>query len=509
MSVTVRFAGEANSLLQEQDKISAGAQKVTDEYKEWLKGVKELDAAHKRFTVDSTSAFDKHANKLRDLDKLWGSGRISAEQYHVAVKRANEEFSSVADKGQSHFLSMIKNAALAASAVGLVREAWSAVLDIQQQSAEIDRARAEKSQRMASGAASFVAMQPKESAKSRLDQVLQWTQGAMEPGLALDMFQGLQSATPGGTTDEGFQRTGKAFREVITSAFIGLPGELANELAIQGINAGVAPEAMIRGAFAAGQASSRSAKEVAQAAPAIPGFGDVGFGAAVAAMQATMDPREVKSLTFAAQKALSGSSGALAWFGERGLPGNATPSQRLKELQAAGIDTPDELRGIGITEDLQVRAMAGILGKNFKTLEDVQSQVVSAMNDPGFLKNIQNTAEAAVPTMRQARQVSQQEGKMEAWQGFDQAGLARKEAELTTFNELKKRGMEKGPFGFNYFNESGELIHPWIFYLTQTAEQQRVAMQSYVMSGSVVAEQVEKQIAEQKRKTPAIQKQEK
>lgn len=98
---------------------------------------------------------------------------------------------------------------------------------------------------------------------------------------------------------------------------------------------------------------------------------------------------------------------------------------------------------------------------------------------------------------------------MEAWQGFDQAGLARKEAELTTFNELKKRGMEKGPFGFNYFNESGELIHPWIFYLTQTAEQQRVAMQSYVMSGSVVAEQVEKQIAEQKRKTPAIQKQEK
>jgi uncharacterized protein YoxC len=98
MSVTIRFAGDVNDLLGKQDKVREGTERITDEWKQWLKQTKELDQSARKVMRDVQTDQEKYNEKLRELNTLYKSGRINAEQFNRAVKQAQTDMNGTVDR---------------------------------------------------------------------------------------------------------------------------------------------------------------------------------------------------------------------------------------------------------------------------------------------------------------------------------------------------------------------------------------------------------------------------
>lgn len=517
MSVSVRFSGDVDDLLQKQDKVKESAAKIREEYKGWLQQVKQLDDAQRRVQNETATAQDKYNAKLKELNLLYASGRISAEQFHASVRKAQNDLNATMDKGSSGIGAYIGKLGLAAGAIATIQQAWQSVLDVQREAVEMEHKLARKTNSVAEGVASFISMQPAGTERARLNEVMKLARGNMEIGAAADLFQALQSAAPG-TDAQQYASATKAAKEVFAAARLGMPAELGGELATQGFNVGMAPDAMVRAAFAAGIASKRGPKEVAAAAPAMGLFDDPRLGMAIAGQLAGVDKQEVKSLTAAAARTLSGaeSQPVSEWFSSMGLTANATMAQRLEMLQKQGIDTVAEMSAVGINDSLQQRAIGALTrAQDVQALGTITQAVDAAISNPNYLAEVQRKNEKAVPQMMFNRLIKEEESKRDELQSFSVGAQERVLFERKLYNKLFEGGNETSAFGFQLFDEEGNLDYgrfnrSKIFGSSALGQAEtEVRAENDALWRGMLQGEAQKAAAEMQRRKPAIQKQEK
>lgn len=517
MSVTIRFAGDVNDLLGKQDTVRKGTEQITDEWKQWLKQTKELDQSARKVLRDIETDQERYNAKLRELNTLYKAGRINAEQFQRAVKQAQTEMNGTIDKGQQGLGSYIGKIGLTAAAIETVRQSWQKVMEIQQQAIDLDRRYERKTRAATEGIANFVSMQPAGTEKARLKTVMELARGVMGIGEAADMFQSIQSAAPG-TDRQQFAAAKAAAKEVFQAAKLGMPADLGGELATQAFNVGMAPDQMVRAGFAAGIASKRGPREVAAAAPAIGLFDDPRLGVAVAAQMAGVDKGEVKSLTGAAARTLAGApgQGPSDWFIEQGLPQNASMAQRLQMLQKQGIDTVAEMSAIGINDSLQQRAIGALTrAQDIQSLGTITQAIDAAIANPNYLATIQKKNEQAIPEMKFARLTKEQESMATELQSFSVGAQSRVLKERKLQVQLLQNDLETTMLGYPIFDEDGNMDYGrfnrtklWDGGARARIEAQVDAEQSTLWK-EMLRNEARQALAEQKRKTPAIQKQEK
>lgn len=516
MSVTIRFAGDVNDLLGKQNQVREGTERITDEWKQWLKQTKELDQSARKVLRDIQTDQERYNEKLRELNALYKSGRLNAEQFQRAVKQAQADMNGTIDKGQQGLGSYIGKLGGVALAVGSIREAWQAVLEVQREAIEAERRLAQKSNTVAEGIAGFVSMQPAGQKRARLNEVINLARGNMEIGAAAEMFQSIQSAAPG-TDAQQFAVAKKAAAEIFAASRVGLPADLGGELAVQAFNVGMSPEQMIRAGVAAGVASKRGPKEVARAAPAMGLFDDPKLAMAVAGQLAGVDAQEVKSLTAAAARTLSGAEQqpVSEWFGSMGLAANATMAQRLEMLQKQGIDTVAEMSAVGINDSLQQRAIGALTrGQDIQALGTITQAIDAAISNPNYLAQMRKENERDVPSMKMSRLIREEESKRDELESFSVGAQERMLFERKLYNNLFEKNSETSTFGFQLFDESGNLDYGAFnrakimgTYL-RTAETQVNSEMDPIVRENIRAES-QKVAHEMQRRKPAIQKQEK
>lgn len=517
MSVTIRFAGDVNDLLGKQDKVREGTERITDEWKDWLKQTKELDQSTRKVLRDIQTDQERYNEKLRELNTLYKSGRINAEQFQRAVKQAQTDLNGTIDKGQQGLGSYIGKIGLTAGAIATVQQAWQKVMDIQKEVIDLDRRYERKTRAATDGIANFVSMQPAGTEKARLQTVMELARGVMGIGEAADMFQSIQSAAPG-TDKQQFAAAKAAAKEVFQAAKLGMPADLGGELATQAFNVGMAPDQMVRAGFAAGIASKRGPREVAAAAPAIGLFDDPRLGVAVAAQMAGVDKGEVKSLTAAAARTLAGApgQGPSDWFMEQGLPQNASMAQRLEMLQKQGIDTVAEMSAIGINDSLQQRAIGALTrAQDIQALGTITQAIDAAISNPNYLATIQKKNEQAVPEMKFSRLIKEQEAMATELQSFSLGAQDRVLKERKMAVRLLQDNLETTMFGAPIFDEDLNMDYGRFNRTKMLDGGARSRIEAQVNSEQdalwreTMRTEAQKTLAEAKRGKPMIQKQEK
>jgi hypothetical protein len=286
---------------------------------------------------------------------------------------------------------------------------------------------------------------------------------------------------------------------------------------VQAFNVGMSPEQMVRAAVAAGIASKRGPKEVARAAPAMGLFDDPKLAMAVAGQLAGVDAQEVKSLTAAAARTLSGAEQqpVSEWFASMGLAANATMAQRLEMLQKNGIDTVAKMSEIGITDSLQQRAIGSLTRtQDIQALGTITQAIDAAISNPNYLSQVRKQNERELPEMKMARLIKEEESKRDELQSLSVGAQERMLFERKLYNRLFERGEETSTFGFQLFDESGNLDYGRFNrakilggYLGNAEANVKAEMDSTVRE-NIRAESL-KAAHEMQRRKPAIQKQEK
>lgn len=268
----------------------------------------------------------------------------------------------------------------------------------------------------------FAALQSGGTMARRVQEVnaLIGAEGIRDRGTAFELVQGLQSNfkdAQGMDEETAFQRSKAASREVFRGVALGVQLPSAAAAAKMAINMGLDPTQFLRQAYVAGEVSTATPEDIIAAAAGTQTFSDKAFAlAAAGALQPiTQDMTEVhlRQLGMAlsdVSDANKRKGGRRSAFERLGLAKTATQEERLAAMAAAGIDTPVEIEGMGITEERQRKAVQ-IAVQNQKAITAYKARIL-ADSGPGLFELRRSSAEQELPGMRVAREI----GSIEAMQ---------------------------------------------------------------------------------------------
>ncbi len=517
MSVSVRFSGDVEDLLTKQDKVKESAAKVREEYKAWMRQIKELDDAHKRFNKESMTDQDRYNHKIDELKKLWSNGRISADQYHDAVQRAQSKLHASTQTGTKLFTEFATTAATSITSALTATSLLQTAIDGVNASHERALAIAARGMETNDQIKSFMAQQPEGMRQQRFQEVIAAAGGMLPPGEAANVAQGLYSSSRAGTEVEKFAQTIATIREMNTAFARGLSGTLSGEVATQAMNLKMDPAGLIRAVVAAGDTSSRDAKDIAPTAASWRLFQDRMMGVAVSSTLAEADPGTAKNAAESVAKTLTAAGEQFKdlrdWFESNGLKADASQSLRLSMMRKRGIDTPEELINIGVREDVAVRSLTTVL-QQFGHMREILQGARGAYADPAFLQDNVAGLRAEVPSIANADEIRRMESEQLATDALNIKSQREKMIQQRLYKELQKSGLEDATLVGPLFEADGSFRGGRTNYLwNQILEKVATAgFGSYQVERQAielrVTQEVDRRLAEMQRGKPTVQKQE-
>jgi len=283
------------------------------------------------------------------------------------------------------------------------------------------------------------------------------------PGQAWETVQALQSQL--GSYPAGLAAAGAAWELSRAS----VPPQAAQQAVALGAGLGLTPEEAARAVYAAGEASSLSAAEMAAAAPqGLPIYGGIGggpvFGYQVMAGLSKVYSGELGTMTKAAGITLSTAEGTVGKMWRRlGVtkPGE-DPMAQLRALKDAGITTAQDLSRAGVTEQRQQMALSVLLG-DLPGFEATAAKVAETFARPGVIGERLAGAEAELPEMRQAREMAELEAEIHLRDLYDPAAPAARERDMDRAARYAR--MQKMGYG-EFLSGDGRTSAPGSFIRT-------------------------------------------
>lgn len=461
MAVTTKFTGDEKDLLRAQDKIAQGAARVTNEYRAGVRAATEMETAAKRVWRETATDQERYQTRMKEINTLFHAGKISADQFHRASEQAYAKLSNATSSGVTGMGRLVGAVGGVTAAIALAERGIQSMISGMEETLSLHREIEQRGRTTMQEGLSFFALQPEGTAQKRLEQVAKINAGQMPLGQALSAMQSLQSAAPGGTDAEIWRNAVSVFREVSKAGRAGLAPELGSELAKQAYELKQDPAAFMRATFAVGQASKRDPSTVATAASALQLFDDPMFGLGIAGQLAGANPTRVREMTASAAKQLSGVSPAAEWFRQQGLPANATMEQRLGMMRQRGIDTPEELKGVGISEELGLQAMVNLV-RGGANVDRFAAAARGGAADPKLFDMTLARMERDTPALSARKDIVSVEGQRELRQSFQLESQQTVLREKLIADRLSARGLNRAALtGSPLFNADGTPVSWW------------------------------------------------
>ena len=297
----------------------------------------------------------------------------------------------------SQALSQLKSMAAGFMGVGALVSGISRSLQVWRQNISEIAAEANKASREL---LAFAALQEGGTKGKRVEQAYKLAQryGIKERGVAFDTVQAMQSVM-GGDIQKGMA----ASQEIFAATLAGMKLEDAKEVATLAAGLGFDPGTALRRAHAAGEASSRSPKELAKAAAGLKYWQDREVGwAAAATLAGTGRSQELRTYLKRGGAALSTAPGAIQKkFAGMGM-GEAGQLQRLEKLAELGVTTPEAAGKFGFTEVREREAVSDLvkrLPELKRTIGAIREQAGS-----GLFQRERAAIEAEIPMTRLQRE---------------------------------------------------------------------------------------------------------
>lgn len=224
--------------------------------------------------------------------------------------------------------------------------------------------------------------------------------GITNRALAFDTVQGLQASR-----GDDFGAGMRAAQQVFAATRLGMSLESAREAEIVGASLGVDPGASVRRAYITGVISPRSPEEVIKASPGMRFWADnMQAWAAAGVLSAGVSPDELETYVKAGGIGLSGIGDKEFHrnLKRRGFRGSGQ-LETLRFLHQQGLDTPEELAGMGVGEMRRQQSMA-TLAMNFPLFESYMQQL-RERDKPGLFEMERGGVEAELPNVRMAREL--------------------------------------------------------------------------------------------------------
>lgn len=429
-------------LHKENAKLEAQKKKSVQLEKDAAQKRRQQTAEEIRSAAQRAQAQQAYNTRLKQLHALYNSGKIDQKAYYAEVNRAQQQLQAglrgTEKASRSAFgpkmLGMLGSVAGAlglggggiAGALAVVSKAYGVWL-------ENVREIARESRKAANEMVAFAALQEGGTKAERVERAMRLgaKYGITDRGGVFNAVQALQSAL-GGDFEGGME----AAETVFAATRVAIPLEQALETEIVGISQGAKPGESIRRAYVAGQASARNPALLATAGAAIPFFDDRDFAYGVFAQLAPTYGQQLAVYARQAGVALSGVGTVQKGFEKQaeaevraemklgktkvekmpakqreqfqkgiaerltswGVGEGATRQERLRALVDRGIDTEEELVGLGVNEIRQRGALRELI-KGFETVERITT-VVRERAKPGVFAEQRAEVETELPTLK-------------------------------------------------------------------------------------------------------------
>lgn len=278
--------------------------------------------------------------------------------------------------------------------------------------------------------------------------------GILDRGEAFNTVQALQSIL-GDSLPEGL----KAAATVFAATQAGVPLDKALELEVLGADIGAKPGDTLRRAVIAGQLSGRDPALLAGVAPALSSFDDQDFALAAAGqIVAGVGKQEGKTFVKAAGIALQ--TAVTPAFGKTlerlNVGKGATRLERLEALKAAGIDTEEELREAGLTEETRAKAVS-ILIRKLDRVKFVTAEI-KRLNVAGVIAGLRTDVETELPTTRTTRQIDVLKAEFANERAFGPGAnpaLQQERLDRARALAIQQSGAQQGLIGLDFIDEEG------------------------------------------------------
>ena len=457
-----RITGDAAQFIQEVGKViakskehEAALKKLTGETKKLTKEEKALAREAKKVYDDIRGPQERHERRVKALNQLVEKGTITQKEYRDAIARTNREYRGAGKAGRDAFgaraLGQVQSMITGFLGVSAVVGGITRGFQVWQQNLRETAAEAKK----ASGEMiAFAALQEGGQKASRVMAAAGLAQryGITDRAAAFDTVQAMQSVL--GSFAKGMATS----KEVFAATLAGMKLEDAKEVATLAAGLGFDPGQALRRAHVAGEASSRSPKELAKAAAGLKQWQDREVGwAAAATLAGTGRAEELRTYLKRGGIALSRQPGAVQKkFEGMGL-GEAGQLERLEALAKLGVTTPEAAGRFGFTEIREMEAVSDLVSRLpelKKTLATIRAEA-----KPGLFQRERADVEAELPITKSAREQDILKTMIKDEQIFGPraeraARLAR--SDLITALALRRVGIEQTMF-MDTITQEGEL----------------------------------------------------
>lgn len=305
----------------------------------------------------------------------------------------------------------------------------------------------------------FLLVQPEGQRQRRLSQAIEMMGrmkvGPEDRGAAFNLIQTIQSARGG-----DFAAGMRGAEAVMMGRRLAIPLEAGTTAERFGAGAGLPVGAAVSAAFAGGELSALTPKDVASAFPALPFFKDPYLGISVATQLTKFkDAGELEVFTRKAGSAISDVGPLKGFFGRQGLLGQSEAA-KLQGLVSAGMTTPESLFRGGVREERELQSLSFIL-PNLREVLQQRDVIASAAKDPSYLRRELAGLEREVPLVGLTGQFEQVTGAGAARRAFGPGapGAVRADIESRMYAEALQRSGETGAIGglFPFTTPEGDL----------------------------------------------------
>jgi len=457
MSVTITMTGDPQDLLKAMAKARDGARELNDQYKEMAAETRRGAQMAKRAFEEQLQPLERYRRNIEQMKRAYKENRISLDEYKAGLVSARNEkqrmtvqtgqlqgtMQKLGTVGKTALIGILGPLTSISGAVGVIVKGHENWLQSQK---EISK----QTQQTMKEMVAFAALQEEGTTRERALRVLEVSRGKAPFAEAFDLAQAMQSSL--GSFERGLEAT----RNIFEATEVGIPAELGKEIGIQATGQGMVPEVLLRGVFAAGEASGRSAKEIAPAAPALQSFADKAFGLGVAAALSPTKGAETEVYTRQAGIALSAVSPGAQWFRGQGLAEDASQQERLKKLRDANIDSLEKLTQVGFTEIRQREALLTLVRQYGEVLR-LQDAAAKGMADENLIREKRSKIEREIPEMALTRVIEEEKSAFKEARSFDAEAMKTEVRQRMIVSELARRGLTQGPFGMNLYDEEGNV----------------------------------------------------
>ena len=289
--------------------------------------------------------------------------------------------------------------------------------------------------------------------------------GLTDRGAVFNTVQAMQSGS-GGDRAKGMRKAERIFQAMSVSGS-DLSLESATEVEAVGGALNLGAGTGLRRAYIMGQLSEKTPGAAAEVFPKLVDYGEKENlrGAAVGTQMLSLFDA-AKAGTFAKAVAIGTSNKYEKAYKTIGIGRDATRMERLQALKDKGIDTVDELRDLGITEQRQQVGLATIV-TNLDKVKRYRKEI-EERDVPGLFAGKRKQLVGDLPFLEQEERIRQVETQFQDISGGIVPGRQGARASALRF-EIKRKeratairslGLETGLFGKARITPEGDLT-PW------------------------------------------------